>query len=36
MIWQGRSMESLLPALGLFGVGAFRLMPSANRILSGA
>jgi len=35
MIWQGRSIESLLPALGLFGVGAFRLMPSANRILSG-
>lgn len=35
MIWHGRSIESLLPALGLFGVGAFRLMPSANRILSG-
>lgn len=35
MIWQGRSIDSLLPALGLFGVGAFRLMPSANRILSG-
>ena len=35
MIWRGRSMDSLLPALGLFGVGAFRLMPSANRILSG-
>jgi ABC-type multidrug transport system fused ATPase/permease subunit len=35
MLWRGRSIESLLPALGLFGVGAFRLMPSANRILSG-
>jgi ABC-type multidrug transport system fused ATPase/permease subunit len=35
MIWQGRSIASLLPALGLFGVGAFRLMPSANRVLSG-
>jgi ABC-type multidrug transport system fused ATPase/permease subunit len=35
MMWHGRSIESLLPALGLFGVGAFRLMPSANRILSG-
>ncbi len=35
MVWHGRSIESLLPALGLFGVGAFRLMPSANRILSG-
>jgi ABC-type multidrug transport system fused ATPase/permease subunit len=35
MIWHGRSVTSLLPALGLFGVGAFRLMPSANRILSG-
>lgn len=35
MVWHGRSIDSLLPALGLFGVGAFRLMPSANRILSG-
>lgn len=35
MVWQGRSIDSLLPALGLFGVGAFRLMPSANRILGG-
>lgn len=34
MIWQGRPLESLLPALGLFAVGAFRLMPSANRVLS--
>ncbi len=35
MVWHGRSIQSLLPALGLFGVGAFRLMPSANRVLSG-
>jgi ABC-type multidrug transport system fused ATPase/permease subunit len=35
MVWHGRSIESLLPALGLFAVGAFRLMPSANRVLSG-
>jgi ABC-type multidrug transport system fused ATPase/permease subunit len=35
MVWRGRSIESLLPALGLFGVGAFRLLPSANRVLSG-
>jgi ATP-binding cassette, subfamily B, bacterial PglK len=34
MIWHGRTVESLLPALGLFAVGAFRLMPSANRVLS--
>ena len=34
MIWHGRPVESLLPALGLFAVGAFRLMPSANRVLS--
>lgn len=35
MIWHGRSVESILPALGLFAVGAFRLMPSANRVLGG-
>lgn len=35
MIWQGRPIDALLPALGLFSVGAFRLMPSANRVLSG-
>jgi ATP-binding cassette, subfamily B, bacterial PglK len=35
MVWHGRAIESLLPALGLFGVGAFRLMPSANRVLGG-
>jgi ATP-binding cassette, subfamily B, bacterial PglK len=34
MIGQNRSMESLIPALGLFAVAAFRLMPSANRLLN--
>ena len=36
MIAQNRPMESLLPALGLFAVAAFRLMPSANRLLNAA
>jgi ATP-binding cassette, subfamily B, bacterial PglK len=35
MIAQNKPMESLLPALGLFAVAAFRLMPSANRLLNG-
>jgi len=34
MIAQNKPMESLLPALGLFAVAAFRLMPSANRLLN--
>jgi ATP-binding cassette, subfamily B, bacterial PglK len=34
MVAQNRPMESLLPALGLFAVAAFRLMPSANRLLN--
>ncbi|MEE2745329.1 MAG: ABC transporter ATP-binding protein [Pseudomonadota bacterium] len=34
MIAQNKPMESLLPALGLFTVAAFRLMPSANRLLN--
>jgi ATP-binding cassette, subfamily B, bacterial PglK len=33
MIAQNKPMESLMPALGLFVVAAFRLMPSANRLL---
>jgi ABC-type multidrug transport system fused ATPase/permease subunit len=33
MIAQNKPMESLLPVLGLFAVAAFRLMPSANRLL---
>jgi ABC-type multidrug transport system fused ATPase/permease subunit len=34
MVAQNRSMESMVPALGLFAVAAFRLMPSANRLLN--
>lgn len=33
MISQGKQMESVLPTLGLFAAAAFRLMPSATRIL---
>ncbi len=36
MIGQNKPMESLVPALGLFAVAAFRLMPSANRLLNAA
>ncbi len=31
---QGRNMQSILPTLSLFAIAAFRLMPSANRILA--
>jgi ATP-binding cassette, subfamily B, bacterial PglK len=34
MIAQNKPMESLLPTLGLFAAAAFRLMPSANRLLN--
>lgn len=33
MILQGRAIESILPTLALFAATAFRLIPSANRIL---
>jgi len=33
LIKQGKSMEVLLPTLGLFAAAAFRLMPSMNRIV---
>jgi ATP-binding cassette, subfamily B, bacterial PglK len=33
MLAQGKEMVSILPALGLFAAAAFRLMPSANRII---
>lgn len=33
MLSQGREMSRLVPVLGLFAAAAFRLMPSANRIL---
>ena len=33
MISQGRALDAVLPTLGLFAATAFRLMPSASRIL---
>lgn len=33
MLSQGRGMASIIPTLGLFAAAAFRLMPSANRVL---
>lgn len=33
MIGQGKPLDTLLPTLGLFAAAAFRLMPSANRVL---
>jgi ABC-type multidrug transport system fused ATPase/permease subunit len=36
MIAQNRPMESLVPTLGVFAVAAFRVMPSANRLLHSA
>jgi ATP-binding cassette, subfamily B, bacterial PglK len=35
MLAQGRALGAVLPTLGLFAASAFRLMPSANRIISG-
>lgn len=34
MIARDRPMESLLPTLGLFAAAAFRLLPSANRVIT--
>lgn len=34
MLAQGRSLESLIPTVGLFGAAAFRIMPIANRVLA--
>lgn len=34
MLAQGRSMDTLIPTLGLFAAAAFRLMPSCSRILT--
>lgn len=34
MIWQGRELSAVVTTLGLFATAAFRLIPSANRILS--
>lgn len=33
LIYQGREMESLIPALGAFVMAAIKLLPSANRIV---
>ena len=35
MLAQGKPLQALIPTLGLFAAGAFRLMPSVNRILGG-
>jgi len=34
MLAQGDALENILPTLGLFAAAAFRVMPSANRIMS--
>jgi ATP-binding cassette, subfamily B, bacterial PglK len=36
MIGQHKPLDTLLPTLGLFAAAAFRLMPSANRVLGAA
>jgi ABC-type multidrug transport system fused ATPase/permease subunit len=36
MLGQGKPVDTLLPTLGLFAAAAFRLMPSANRMLTAA
>lgn len=36
MLAQGRSPQTVLPTLGLFAAAAFRLMPSANRVIGSA
>lgn len=33
MVWQGKDLDSLLPILGVFVASAFRMIPSANRIM---
>lgn len=35
MLQQGKSVTAIVPTLGLFSAAAFRLMPSANKFLSG-
>ena len=34
MLQQGRPVESVMPALGLFAAAAFRIMPSVNRVVA--
>lgn len=36
LVWQERPLDTILPTLGLFAAGAFRVMPSANRLISSA
>jgi ABC-type multidrug transport system fused ATPase/permease subunit len=32
MVWQGKPPQAMIPTLGLFAAGAFRLLPSVNRL----
>ena len=32
MVWQGKPTRAMIPTLGLFAAGAFRLLPSVNRL----
>ncbi len=34
MIYQGRTIESILPTMGVFAAAAFRLMPSVTRVVN--
>jgi len=34
IIWQGKSLELVVPTLGVFAAAAFRLIPSINRVIS--
>lgn len=34
MIYQGKPVETIVPTLGLFAAAAFRLLPSANKVLN--
>lgn len=32
MVWQGKATQGMIPTLGLFAAGAFRMLPSVNRL----
>ncbi len=34
IIWRGQTLQDVVPVLGIFAVGAFRLVPSASRIVT--
>jgi ABC-type multidrug transport system fused ATPase/permease subunit len=34
ILWRGQSLQDVIPVLGVFAVGAFRLVPSASRIVT--